>query len=158
MIILYYALILVVLGPCLLLLGGAVRRVRMRGGRLRRMQVEGAVLITAATLLRWGAFDPRLADGYAAEGTWPYWLTRGEIGLMGIGLLLLLVGFFLERRPKPGIQPWPPTGKRVAVGSILGAAALGVAVALLTQEVWFGLPWGGEIGRASCRERVCVGV
>lgn len=142
MIVFYYLLVVLALGPWLLLVAGAFRRVRIRGGRLRRMQAEGAALAVIGALARWAAFDPRLANGYAAEGTWPYWLSRGELGLAGIGLMLFALGFFLERRPRPGIHPWPETGKRVAAGSILGAAAFSLALALLSEEAWLGLPWG----------------
>ncbi len=142
MIVLYYLIVLVVLGPWMLLLLGALRRLRLRGGRLRRVQAEGAALVLLAGLARWAAFDPRLANGYAAQGTWPYWLTRGTIGLACIGVLLLVLGFFLERRPRPGMQPWPQTGRKLAVASILVGAALGLAVALLAEGPWLGLPWG----------------
>jgi len=138
----FYLIIAALLLPWLLILAGAVRRWRRVGGRLLRLQVEGAALILVALVANWVVFDPNF--GFAddpAEG-WPYWFSRGEVGLFSIGLLLLLMGHFLSRRPRPGLKPWPVSASIASVVGIAIGSVVGVLLLLRGEAPLFNtLPW-----------------
>jgi hypothetical protein len=138
---LYYAIVLLALAPWGMLFLGALRAVRRRGGRLRRMQVEGAALILAGSLAKWMVFDPLFGFDRLRSAIWSYWFARGEVGFFLIGLLLFTLGFFLERRPRPGLIPWPSTVKSVCITGILLGAGLGLLAFKWSQYPWLHLPW-----------------
>jgi len=110
----YYLCVLLLQLPWWLTLAAAVRRLRSKGGRLRRLQAEGAAP----------------------------WFSRGEIGVLLIGLLLLGLGFFLERRPRPGMTPWPATVKNICIAAILSGLVLATVAWILSTYAWLGLPYG----------------
>jgi len=138
---LYYLGILFFLGPWVLLAAGGILRVLRGNRRLVRFQAEGAVLILLSSVATWLVFDQNIGPGYEGGTSWAYWFARGEIGLFWIGLLMFVLGFFLERNRGPGFQPWPTTGKRVCMAFIL----IGLVLALLslrrTESAWADMPW-----------------
>ena len=138
---LFYLCVLVLLVPYGILLAGAIRRVLIRGGRLRRLQVEGAFLLVAGTVSKWIVFDPNIAIDPLRATNWGYWFSRGEIGLFLIGLLLLGLGYFLERRPRPGLRPWPRRPKTIAAMALFTGTALGIMAYAWVNYPWFALPW-----------------
>ena len=140
-ILLYYICILVLLAPWFLLLRGAIRLLRRNGGRLRRLQVEGAALLSAGSVAKWIVFDPNFGFDRLRVEIWSYWFSRGEIGLFLIGLLLFGLGFFLEREPRPALRPWPRIGKIISMTAILSGIALGTVAYIVFGYPWFELPW-----------------
>ena len=129
---LLYASIVIFQAPGLMLLIGALSKLVRMNSRLHRVQFEGAVMMVAAMLASWIIFDVHFGvDPYRLE-TWSEWFERGETGLFYIGLLFVLLGFFLERRPRPGLRPWPFAGKLLAgVSILLGIVLSRVAAAYL---------------------------
>jgi len=130
---------LLLMAPWLLLSAGAIRRVAQWNTRLRRFQMEGAVLVTLALLGKWAVYDPHFGLMPRDQELWPYWFARGEAGLMWIGMLLFGLGYFLERRPSPRLIPWPASGKRICGLAIL----CGATMAVLTWH-YKGVDWGGD--------------
>lgn len=137
----FYAVVLLLQTPWWLLLWGAVRRVRRRGGRLRRLQVEGALILVAGTAAKWLVFDTHFGFDRLNVTLWSYWFSRGEVGVFFIGLLLFGLGFFLDRRPRPGLVPWPRTVKRVCIAALLSGGIAGAVAYILVGYRWFELPW-----------------
>ncbi len=135
----FHLWMILLLSPWLLLSVGAVRRVRQRNTRLRRLQVEGAIIILLALIGKWVVYDPNLGLAMRSPGLWTYWFARGEAGFMWVGLLIFGLGYFLERRPGPGLIPWPAYGKRVCGVAIL----CGATVALIAWH-YKGVSWGDE--------------
>lgn len=137
-----YIVTVIVLAPWLLLLVGAIQRLQRRSGRLMRLQVEGAALALVSMLSRWVIFDPNFGLDRLGEQRWSYWFARGERGLFILGLLLFGLGYFLSRRPHPGLRPWSVAARTVSGLAILGGCVLAIvawrAVALPPGE----LPWG----------------
>ena len=127
---LYHTAELVFMLPWLLLLAGALRKVLARADRLQRMQCEGTVIIVAGMLASLLLFDPAIGFDAARQSRFTEWFPWGEHGLFWIGMLLLGLGCFLERRPRPGLKPWPTAGKTVALAGIL----LGGVAALVLRE------------------------
>ncbi len=127
--------------PWWLVLAGALRKLFVMPRRLQRMQAEGAAILAAGMLMRWAAWgrdfdmDPERAASFA------FWMARGEEGLFFIGAILFAVGYFLERRPLPGLTPWPRAGKTAAVAAILVSGGAGLL--LLGRGTFFGMtfPW-----------------
>lgn len=107
----------------MLLLGALVKQVR-HNSRLHRLQLEGTVMLFTGMFLRWIIFDANFGIDRYEEEVWSYWYMRAEPGLFWIGLLFLMLAFFLERRPRPGVRPWPKVGQVIVVVSILGGSAL----------------------------------
>lgn len=136
----YYGIVLLIFGVWGLLLWGAIGALRRHGGRLRRMQVEGAALILIGTVSKWVVFDT-LVGLNRLETDWAYWFSRGEVGIFMIGLLLFGLGYFLERRPRPGLVPWPSTVKSIGITGILIGLGLGMAAFKFFQYPWLHLPW-----------------
>ncbi len=126
--------------PWCLLLAGALRRVWVKPDRLQRMQGEGAFIILAGMTGALLLLDP--VFGFeAARGRFAEWYPWGEQGLFWIGMLLLGLGYFLERRPRPGLKPWPSAGKALALAGLLVGGM--VAFALHGQTLLLGhlFPW-----------------
>ena len=138
---LFYLCVLALLAPYWLLLVGAVRRVLIRNGRLRRLQAEGAVLLVSGNMGRWIAFDPNIGLDPLTATNWGPWFARGEVGLFLIGLLLIGLGYFLERRPRPGLRPWPSRPKTIAAMALFSGTALGILAYAWVNYPWFALPW-----------------
>lgn len=137
----FYLGMILLLSPWLLLSAGAIRRVLQRNTRLRRFQMEGAILILLALLGKWAVYDPHYGLMLRYEGIWPYWFSRGEAGLMWIGMLLFGLGYFLERRPSPHLIPWPASGKRICGLAILCGATMGLLVWHYKGVAWGEAPW-----------------
>lgn len=127
--------------PWWLLLAGALRKAFLHPRRLQRIQAEGAAMAAGGMLACWVMFDPTIGVDPARESSLAPWLARGEGGLFLIGMMLLGVGYFLERRPRPGLTPWPQAGKAAAAAAILAGAL--VALPLAGGDVLAGarLPW-----------------
>ncbi len=106
--------IYVSLAPCVALCVGATRKVWARSHRIARLQLEGAGLLLFGLLVRLLAFDPVFGLDPGRESRFAFWFDRGEQGLLAIGIILFGLGFFLERRPRPGLTPWPKRYTRAA--------------------------------------------
>jgi hypothetical protein len=119
-----YTTIFIFQMPGLLLLAGALVKVLRLNSRLHRLQLEGAAMLTTAMLARWVIFDHNFGIDRYEETLWSYWFDRAEPGLFWMGLLFLMLGFFLERRPRPGLRKWPWAGKAIAGLAILAGAGL----------------------------------
>jgi len=139
-----YLLIAVLCAPWVLFLAGALVKVRHHGTRIMRIQAEGAAMIVVGTIAKWIIFDPNFGIDRYQEAWWSYWFDRGETGLFIIGLLLLLTGYFLERRPRPGLKPWPVAGKIVSALFILFFSGLALAAAWYIDLPWVDPPWSEE--------------
>ena len=97
--------------PWCLLLTGALRKACARADRLQRMQCEGAAMIVAGMAGSLVLFDRAFGLDAARQGRFAEWYPWGEHGLFWIGMLLFGLGCFMERRPRPGLKPWPPARK-----------------------------------------------
>lgn len=137
----YYLCILLLQLPWWLTLLAAMRRLRRKGGRLRRLQAEGAALIAAGYFAKWMVYDINFGPDRLEITAWSPWFSRAETGLLLIGLLLLGLGFFLERRPRPGMTPWPATVKNVCIAGILSGLVLATVAWILSAYAWLGLPY-----------------
>ncbi len=100
--------------PCGLLLVGAARKTWRYPKRIARMQLEGAAIIVIGMVTRFIVFDPLFGADPGRETSFAYWFERGESGLFAIGIILFALGFFLERRPRPDLTPWPQQYKQAA--------------------------------------------
>lgn len=141
MVMLYYLCVLALLAPWFILLLGALRRLLRQGGRLRRLQAEGTAMLVTGSIAKWLVFDVNFGFDRLRNTEWSWWFSRGEIGFFLIGFLLLGMGYFLERRPRPGLEPWPRTGKKLSIAAILTGAALGLLAYTFRAYPWFELPW-----------------
>jgi hypothetical protein len=119
-----YLTVLIFLMPGVLLLCGAVVKLFRHNSGLHRLQVEGAVMLFAGMFFRWIVLDQNFGIDRYEESSWSYWFINAEPGLFWIGLLFLLLGFFLERRPRPGLRPWPRAGQITVALSILIGSVL----------------------------------
>lgn len=126
--------------PPMLLCVGAARKVWACSRRIARLQLEGAALVMAGLLLRLLAFDPFFGLDSARESRFGFWFDRGEQGMLAIGIILFGLGFFLERRPRPGLDPWPARYTRAAAGC-LGACVLVALVFLWRGYAPGPMPW-----------------
>jgi hypothetical protein len=140
--ILYYAFIILAHVPWILLGGGAWIKWRLRNARLIRLQLEGAAILFVGTLAGWLVFDPNFGlDAYKTED-WSMWFERGATGAFWIGLLFFFLGFYLERKPRRNMKPWPAVEKAVALFSIIGAGVLAFfANRQLGPESFVDVPW-----------------
>lgn len=126
--------------PCMILCVGAARKVWVRSHRIARLQLEGAAIVLAGLVLRLVMFDAIFGFDPAREGRFAFWFARGEQGLLTIGTILFALGFFLERRPRPGLAVWPVRYIRTA----WACAGAGAMIALVIA--WRGyapcpMPW-----------------
>jgi hypothetical protein len=137
----YYLCILTLLAPWWLLFFGAIRRVRQRGGRLRRFQVEGAFLALVGTMAKWIVYDIHFGFDRLENTNWGYWFSRGEVGFLLVGLLMFTLGAFLEHKPGARSSTWPETVKKLSGIAILSGIALGLVAFSRFQYAWFELPW-----------------
>lgn len=138
----FYALILFFHLPWAVLSATAARR--MRGGhrgRLYRMQVEGASLSLLSTLACWIIYDPNFGADRYHIATWSEWFDRGEPGLFWIGMLLFMLGYVLERRPRQGLLPWPRWARVTAWLPLLAGFGLGLYAYYHVSLPWIDLPW-----------------
>jgi hypothetical protein len=126
--------------PWCLLLAGALRRVLAKPDRLQRMQCEGAVIVVAGMLGALLLFDP-VFGLEAARRRFGEWYPWGERGLFWIGMLLFGLGWFLERRPRPGLKRWSPAGKAAALAGILAGGTTALALHGHTHLLGCLFPW-----------------
>lgn len=119
-----YLIILIFLSPTLMLLLGALVKLVRHNSRLHRLQFEGSAMIFTGMFARWMIFDPNFGIDRFEETAWSYWFSRAEPGLFWIGLLFLLLAFFLERKPRHGLRPWPAVGQAIVAVSILFGSVL----------------------------------
>ena len=128
------------LAPVLLVLAGAARKVWCNWQRVARLQLEGAAILAVAVLSRF-LLAGYIASVDQARGTsLAYWYDRGENGFLAVGLILFFLGFFLERRPRPGLEPWPPRLTQAARLWLCAWLCLAVYV-VWRGNTWDGAPW-----------------
>lgn len=140
--VLYYACIAGCFAPWLLMTAGAVRKTFSRPGhRLYRLQAEGVVILLCGMAAAWVLFDRYFGVDPERSSLLAYWFIHGERGLFWIGQLLLFMAYFLERRPGPGIVPWPPAARTVAMAGIVLGLAWAAAATVLTRSTQMTLPW-----------------
>lgn len=138
---LLYSTIVIFQFPGLMLLAGALVKLCRANTRLHRLQVEGAAMIVVGMAARWLIFDPHFGIDRYEEQLWSYWFDRAEVGSFAIGLLFLMLAFFLERCPRPGLRPWSWAGKIVVVGGILGGTLLSLFAARHLGLAFFDVPY-----------------
>ncbi len=92
-----------------------------------------------------GALARWIIDTFWQTPAWYIWFVRAENGLFWIGCLFFGLGFFLMRRPRPEQLPWPNTGKRVGITSILLGGAVGILVNMLRETAPHIVSW--DMGR-----------
>jgi len=123
---------------------GVTAGLRMRGGhtgRLYRMQIEGALLALLSTAACWLIYDPNFGVDRYGVAAWSEWFDRGEPGLFWIGMLLFMLGYVLERRPRAGLVRWPRWASGIAWGFLLVGSALGLYAYFNVSLPWIDLPW-----------------
>lgn len=138
---LYHLILLVLQLPWILLLAGALLRLRHGGGRLRRLQVEGAAIIVVGAAAAVAMYHPQVGYDRFGVSTWGEFFDRAEMAAFAVGLMFFGLGYFLERRPRPGLRPWPLVGKAVSSVAILIFAVLGLVVHRNVALPWIDLPW-----------------
>ncbi|MBI1319974.1 MAG: hypothetical protein GC168_13680 [Candidatus Hydrogenedens sp.] len=136
-----YFIIVIFLFPALMLVIGAAAKVRRANTRLHRLQLEGAAILAAGMLAKWLVYDVNFGIDPFERYRWTPWFARAEAGGFWIGLLFLALGYFLERRPRPGITPWPLSGKVFCGVFILGGLALSRFAASNLGLAFLDLPW-----------------
>lgn len=97
------------LAPSLLLFVGSLKKVIANPQRIARLQVEGAFILTVTIFSRFLIVDYLLLLDQKQGTSFFYWFNRGEQGMFAVGAILFFLGFFLERRPRPNLKPWPHT-------------------------------------------------
>ncbi len=137
----YYLLITLTHLPWLLLMIGAVLRLRRQTSRVRRLQFAGPLLLLAGVFGSLFLFDPNFGRDPYHVGNWSWFFERMESGAFWIGLLTFGLGYFLERRPRPGLRYWSVAGKAFSALAILIAAALAYYVQSVVSPAWLDLPW-----------------
>jgi len=140
-ILLYSLSVLLLQAPWILLLIGAIRRVRQRASRLRRFQFEGMLLVVVGNLAKWLVFDVHFGFDRLGTSPWSYWFSRGEVGFFAIGLILFGLGAFLERDPFEKQERRPGVGRNVRIGAILSVLVIAFVAYVRWQYPWFSLPW-----------------
>lgn len=131
--------------PCCLFLVGAARKTWAHPLRISRLQLEGAVIAITGMSARLFVFDSIVGVDPMRTSRFSYWLDRGEVGLFAIGLILFGLGFFLERRPRPGLILWPQRYTRAAW--FCAGACFPIALFYVYKFSAIGLmPW--SMGRA----------
>lgn len=104
---LLYAVAYMSLVPCILLLAGALKKSAACWCRISRLQLEGCIIVTATMFFQMFFSGYLKALDASGGSTFYYWFSRGAYGLYSVGAILFFLGFFLERRPRPGLSPWP---------------------------------------------------
>jgi hypothetical protein len=137
----YYLIVLLTQAPWLLLLAGAVLRIRHHGGRLRRLQLEGTLLLLGGMVAALVMYDPHVGLDRYRTFSWGLFFDRAENAAFWIGILFFALGYFLERRPRPGLRTWPVAGKAISAIAILAFGLLGLAVNQNISLPWIDLPW-----------------
>ncbi|MCX8065938.1 MAG: hypothetical protein N3G21_12330 [Candidatus Hydrogenedentes bacterium] len=125
-----------------ILLIGAVKELRWISGRISRLQLEGAVLMLIGTIGRCIVFDPVIGIDRLRSYEWSLWFGRGETGLYLVGVILFCLGFFLSRRPRPGLKPWDASIKRRVFITFIVALGLGILIWFYFKAPWFNTAWG----------------
>ena len=136
-----YLVIFIFLMPPLLLLAGALAKTIKSNARIRRLQLEGAGMMTAGHVATWIIYDMNFGIDPYGEQRWTYWFDQAEPGLFWIGLLFFGLGYFIERRPRPGLAPWPMAGKIFCVVFILFGCALNVFARSNLGLAFVDIPW-----------------
>lgn len=137
---LYTATLVFVLPPLFLVIGALVKVIRSNV-RIRRLQLEGALMMAVGHAAQVVLYDVHFGIDPYGEQRWTYWFDRAEPGLFWIGLLFLGLGYFIERRPRPGVQPWPWIGKLFCAVFILAGLALSRTAASVLGLAFVDLPW-----------------
>lgn len=135
-----YAAAYLSLAPCALLLAGAAKKTSDCASRVNRLQLEGAVIITLVMSFTLFFLHRVLAMEQVGETSFAYWYERGEYGLFAVGIILFALGFFLERRPRPGLERWPLKA-RLLSGGWMGGWLLFAAFASGRQYAWDMAVW-----------------
>lgn len=138
----FYALVLLFHLPWALM--ALTAALRMRGGhtgRLYRMQLEGSALALLSTLACWIIYDPHFGVDRFRAASWGEWFDRGEPGFFWIGMLLFMLGYLLERRPRAGLVPWPAWVRIATWTCLLAGGALAAFAARTVSLPWIDLPW-----------------
>lgn len=132
---------LLVFNVYILLIIGAIKECRWIRGRVSRMQLEGSVIMFLGTITKWIVLNQFFGIDRLQSEEWTYWFNRGELGLFFVGLILFGLGFFLSRRPRPGLKPWDAGIKRMAVMSFLIALGFGILLWFYLYARWFNFAW-----------------
>lgn len=126
----------------IILLIGAVKELRWISGRISRLQLEGTVLMLIGTMARFIVFDPVIGIDRLKSYEWSLWFGRGETGLYLVGIILFCLGFFLSRRPRPGLKPWDASLKRIVLMTFIVALGLSILTWFYLKAPWFNTAWG----------------
>jgi len=127
--------------PWIALAAGALRKTWLKPDRLQRMQSEGASIVLAGMFVAFLLFDASFGLDAQHKSRFTEWYPWGERGLFWIGMLLFGLGFFLERRPRPGLKPWSPAGRAAAFVAILVGAFASFALLGQVQMLGSVFPW-----------------
>lgn len=136
---LFYILFLIILAPWPLLFVGGVRRMLRTRHLYGRLQCYGATFILFGKIAHLAIFAPHFGADPRAQSDWAYWFPHAEWGCFFIGLLFFGLGFFLDRRPRPGFKPWPIEQRRLALWGLF----LGFATAFLVFSTGSGEEMAG---------------
>lgn len=128
------------LAPCVLLLAGAARKNAGFGSRVNRLQLEGMIIVATTMIFRLFCLHYVLALDAIRKTSFAYWYERGEHGLFAVGIILFALGFFLERRPRPGLEHWP-SKLLLASNAWMGAWLLFAAFASGRRYTWDVAMW-----------------
>ena len=140
-----YVFILLGLLPATLCFAGALLRLKRARHRTWRFELIGASFMVVAVFSRWLVTDPNFGLDPYELSDFTYTFKRAEGGAFFIGLLIFGCGFFLERRPGPGLRPWPWLARVVGWAAILLFGSLALVAQWYISLPWLDLPWG--IGR-----------
>jgi hypothetical protein len=144
---LFYIAVFLCHMPWILLLLAAADRVRTgHTGRVYRLQLEGVALALLGTLTKWLIHDPHFGLGREGLARWGEWFDRGERGIFWIGVLLFVLGYVRERRPRPGLAHWPAGTPAFAWAACMAGALFGAYLYFCGHDGLLTLPWGA--GRA----------
>lgn len=138
--ILLYAFACAAVVPCLLLLAGAVKKSTACWCRINRLQMEGAAIVTVTMFFQIFFSGYLKALDASGESSFYYWFCRGSYGLYAVGAILFFLGFFLERRPRPGLSPWPRLQVRLSFGWMV-LWLLAAAYAAGRRYAWDAAAW-----------------
>ncbi len=126
----------------IILVIGAIKELRWISGRVSRLQLEGSILMLIGTIARWIVFDPVIGIDRLKAYEWSLWFARGETGLYLVGIILFCLGFFLSRRPRPGLKPWDASITRWVLITFILALGLGILSWFYFKAPWFNTAWG----------------
>lgn len=125
----------------ILLIIGAVKEWRWIPGRISRLQLEGAIIMFIGTVAKWVVFNQFFCLDPLRSEEWSYWFGRGELGLFLVGLILFGLGFFLSRRPRPGLKPWNAGLKRLSLISFIVVLGFVILTWFHLYARWFHFSW-----------------